>query len=119
MLIVEDNVDAAKGLGMMLELQGHEIQTVHDASAALQEVDSFSPEVVLLDIELPGVSSYEVARRIRSNGATRNVTLIALTGRGQQDDKDRARDAGFDEHLTKPVDMSVLTALISARSFSS
>ena len=118
-LVVDDNVDAATGLGMMLELQGHTIQTVHDASAALRAVESFLPDIVLLDIELPGMSGYEVARRIRSKGDGRNITLIALTGRGQQDDKDQARDAGFDEHLTKPVDISVLTTLISAGSFSS
>ncbi len=118
-LVVDDNVDAADSLGMMLEIQGHTAQTVHDASAALEAVESFSPDVVLLDIELPGMSGYEVAKRIRSNGNGKNITLIALTGRGQQEDKDRARDAGFDEHLTKPVDVSVLTTLISAGSFSS
>ena len=100
-------------------MQGHTIQTVHDAAAALRAVESFLPDVVLLDIELPGISGYEVAKRIRSKSNGKNITLIALTGRGQQDDRDHARDAGFDEHLTKPVDTSVLAELINAATFSS
>ncbi len=115
-LVVDDNVDAATSLAMMLELKGHTVQTVHDGSAALNAVQSFSPEVVLLDIELPDMSGYEVARQIRSNSGGKNITLIALTGRGQQDDKERAREAGFDEHFTKPVDISLLATLISAAS---
>ena len=118
-LIVDDNVDAADSLGMMLELKGHTIQTVHDGSAALRAIQSFSPDVVLLDIELPDMSGYEIARRIRSNGDGKSITLIALTGRGQQDDKDRAREAGFDEHFTKPVDISLLATLIGAGSTTS
>jgi len=117
-LVVDDNVDAATALSMMFEMKGHTVRTVHDASAALQAVETFSPDVVLLDIELPGMSGYDIARRIRANGGA-DVMLIALTGRGQQEDKDRARDAGFDEHLTKPVDISVLSMLISAGSVSS
>jgi CheY-like chemotaxis protein len=118
-LIVDDNVDAATSLGMMLELKGHTVQTVHDGVAALNAVQSFSPEVVLLDIELPDMSGYEIAKRIRSNGDGESITLIALTGRGQHDDKERAREAGFDEHFTKPVDVSLLAALISAGSTTS
>ncbi len=118
-LIVDDNVDAATSLGMMLELKGHTVQTVHDGVAALNAVQSFSPEVILLDIELPDMSGYEIAKRIRSNGDGESITLIALTGRGQHDDKERAREAGFDEHFTKPVDVSLLAALISAGSTTS
>ena len=117
-LVVDDNIDAATGLGMMLELQGHTIQTVHSASAALRAVESFAPDIVLLDIELPGMSGYEVARRIRSNGEGADITLIAVTGRGQLEDKEQATNAGFDAHLTKPVDLSVLATLITAQSFS-
>jgi CheY-like chemotaxis protein len=113
-LVVDDNVDAAASLGMMLEVKGHTVQTVHDASEALKAVENFSPEVVLLDIELPGMSGYEVARRIRAMSNGNHLTLIAITGRGQQDDKQRAKEAGFDEHLTKPVDTGVLETLMSA-----
>jgi two-component system CheB/CheR fusion protein len=111
-LVVDDNVDAATALGMLLEVKGHTIKTVHDPSAALRAVEKFRPNVVVLDIELPAMSGYEVAKRIRSNGDAKDALLIALTGRGQEDDKQRAMEAGFDEHLTKPVDIAVLTALI-------
>ena len=115
-LVVDDNVDAAASLGMMLELKGHTVQSVHDGAAALHAIQSFSPEIVLLDIELPDMNGYEIAKRIRSHRDGKSITLIALTGRGQQDDKERAREAGFDEHFTKPVDISLLAALINAGS---
>ena len=115
-LVVDDNVDAATALGLLLELKQHIVQTVHDAASALKAVETFAPDVVLLDIELPGMSGYEIARRIRSKSNGKHVVLIALTGRGQEEDKERAKDAGFDEHLTKPVDISVLGSLISERS---
>jgi CheY-like chemotaxis protein len=85
---------------------------VHDASAALRMLDSFAPELVLLDIELPGMSGYEIAQRIRSRESAADVVLIAVTGRGQKEDKERAMEAGFDEHLTKPVDTSMLAAVL-------
>ena len=113
-LVVDDNVDAASSLCMMLQLKGHTVQMVHDGSAALRAIQSFSPEVVLLDIELPDINGYEIAKRIRSKREGKSIVLIALTGRGQQDDKDRAREAGFDEHFTKPVDISLLATLIGA-----
>jgi CheY-like chemotaxis protein len=113
-LVVDDNVDAATTLSLMLQEKGHTVQTVHDAPAALNAVKSFSPDLVLLDIELPEMSGYEVAKRIRSMNGGQAMMLIAITGRGQQEDKKKALEAGFDEHLTKPVDTSVLATLISA-----
>jgi CheY-like chemotaxis protein/two-component sensor histidine kinase len=113
-LVVDDNVDAATSLGLMLEAKGHTVEVVHDGKDALRAVKRFSPEVVLLDIELPEMSGYEVARRIRAMDGGADRVLIALTGRGQRDDKEKAKDAGFDEHLTKPVDVSLLVTLISA-----
>ena len=115
-LVVDDNVDAATSLGMMLEAKGHTVETVHDGKEALRAVKRFSPDVVLLDIELPEMSGYEVASRIRSMDGGTEMVLIALTGRGQRDDKEKAKDAGFDEHLTKPVDAALLATLISAGS---
>jgi two-component system, chemotaxis family, CheB/CheR fusion protein len=111
-LVVDDNVDAATSLSMMLLAKGHTVQTVHDASAALQTVERFAPEIVLLDIELPGMSGYEVAQRIRSMDGGTKIMLVAITGRGQKEDKERAMEAGFDEHLTKPVDTSLLASVI-------
>jgi two-component system CheB/CheR fusion protein len=111
-LVVDDNVDAATTLSMMLLSKGHTVQTVHDASTALQTIERFTPEIVLLDIELPGMSGYEVAQRIRSMDGGTKMVLVAITGRGQKEDKERAMEAGFDEHLTKPVDTSLLASVI-------
>jgi two-component system CheB/CheR fusion protein len=115
-LVVDDNVDAATSLGMLLAAKGHTVQTVHDAGAALRAVGAFAPEIMLLDIELPDMSGYEIARRVRLMDGGAEIALIAVTGRGQPDDKDKARKAGFDEHLTKPVDLSLLATLIGAAS---
>jgi DNA-binding response OmpR family regulator len=101
---------------MTLEMMGHDVTTVHGAAAAFAAIDQFAPEVVLLDIELPEMSGYEIAKRIRSAEEGTKIVLIAVTGRGQQEDKDKAREAGFDEHLTKPVDISSLANLLRAES---
>jgi CheY-like chemotaxis protein len=111
-LVVDDNVDAATSLSMMLKEKGHDVQAVHDATEALRVIERFSPEVALLDIELPEMSGYEVAKRIRSMNGGTNMVLIAITGRGQKEDKEKALDAGFDAHLTKPVDTSSLAAVM-------
>ncbi len=116
-LVVDDNVDAATSLSMMLEVKGHTVQTVHDAAEALIAIKDFSPDVVLLDIELPEISGYEVAKQIRLMDGGTDMVLIAITGRGQKEDKEKAMDAGFNEHLTKPVDTSLLaTAIINGSS---
>jgi PAS domain S-box-containing protein len=106
LLIVDDNRDAADSLAMLLELEGHEVSAVYSAQAALQQARSFKPSVVLLDIGLPEMDGYEVARRMRAMPELREVKLVAVTGYGQAEDRRRTQDAGFDDHLTKPVDLS-------------
>ena len=112
-LVVDDNRDAAESLRLVLELDGHEVEAVHGAREALRAVEDFRPEVVLLDIGLPDLDGYQVARRIRARPDGGSVRLFALTGWAQEEDKRKAFEAGFDEHLTKPVDSSRLRALIA------
>jgi CheY-like chemotaxis protein len=116
-LVVDDNEDAATTLAMILSIDGHEVQTVFSARDALASVREFVPDVVLLDIGLPELDGYEVARRIRSDPSVGSVKLVALTGYGQAEDKQRARAAGFDDHLVKPVEMRALydTLAVPAR----
>jgi two-component system CheB/CheR fusion protein len=111
-LVVDDNVDAAQTLGMLLRLGGHEVRMAHDGSAALDVAPGFSPDVVLLDIGLPGLDGYEVARRLRRLPETEASLLVAVSGYGQDEDRRRAREAGFDHHLTKPVDFAVLKGVL-------
>ncbi|MCI0671478.1 MAG: ATP-binding protein [Myxococcaceae bacterium] len=112
-LVVDDNVDAAETLAELLGIWGISVRAVHDGISALEEASQFDPEVVLLDIGLPRIDGFEVARRLRSNPAHSRTLLIALTGYGQSEDRARAREAGFDHHLTKPVDLQVLGRLLS------
>jgi CheY-like chemotaxis protein len=107
-LIVDDNEDAAESLAMVLELEGHLVRTASSGLAGLARMDEFRPEVVILDIGLPDVSGYEIARRIRDEYKHGHVLLIAVTGWGQEQDKQAAQTAGFDYHFTKPVDPRAL-----------
>jgi PAS domain S-box-containing protein len=109
-LVVDDNVDAAESLSLLLQADGHQTELAHDGLAAVAASARFAPDIVLLDIGLPGLNGYEAARRMRSQGGAR-ATLVALTGWGQQQDRARAAQAGFDLHLTKPVDPAVIMAL--------
>ncbi len=109
-LVVDDNVDSAESLALLLKTMGQVVHTAYDGPAALDAVERFSPDVVLLDIGLPGMSGYEVARQIRQRGQA-DVLLIALTGYGQKEDQARAREAGFDHHLVKPTDVRRLPEL--------
>ena len=110
-VLIEDNVDAAESLQLLLEIWGHQVAMVHDGPAGLEAVRSFEPDVVLCDIGLPGgMDGYEVVRRLRSSGIT--ARLVALTGYGQEEDQRRALDAGFDLHLTKPVEPAALQKLL-------
>ena len=111
-LIADDNEDAADALAMLLRLAGHEVCTAHGGQAALDLAGTFKPEIALLDIGMPDLNGYDVARQLRGSAQGKALRLIALTGWGQEDDKRRARDAGFDHHLTKPVDPRRLNALL-------
>jgi CheY-like chemotaxis protein len=112
-LLVEDNVDAADALAMLLELLGHDVQVVHDGLAALEALQRMRPDVMLIDIGLPGIDGFEVARRVRAQANSRSVLLVALTGYGRPDDRERTRAAGFDHHLTKPVQLDALQGLVA------
>jgi PAS domain S-box-containing protein len=111
-LIADDNRDAAESLAMLLQIDGHECRVVHDGRAAIEEFASFRPEVALLDIGMPEVNGYEVARTIRQGSLGRAVTLIALTGWGQDRDKVRALAAGFNHHFTKPVEPARISEIL-------
>jgi CheY-like chemotaxis protein len=112
-LVVDDNADAAESVAMVLRVRGHEVRTAHDGPAALNAAEQYRPEAVLLDIGLPGMDGYEVARRLRERAWMKGVRLVALTGYGQEEDKRRAAEAGFDQHLTKPVDPAALENLLA------
>jgi CheY-like chemotaxis protein len=113
-LVVEDNEDAAESMAMMLELGGHEVAVAHTGVAGVEQARGFQPTLVLCDIGLPGgMDGYAVARAMRADPALRGTRLIALTGYGQEDDKLRAREAGFDEHLTKPVAPETLDRVLA------
>jgi CheY-like chemotaxis protein len=113
-LVVDDNADAARSLSMLLEMNGHEVHTCHDGPSALRAAEAFGPEVVLLDIGLPGMDGFEVARRLREQTVPQQPLLVALSGYGQAEDQRRSREAGFDHHLVKPADPEVLTALFAS-----
>ncbi len=117
-LVVDDNVDAADSLAMLLRLGGHDVREAHSGPAAVQAAQAYQPGVVLLDIGLPGMDGYRVAERLRQQPETQKAILIALTGYGQESDRQRAREAGFDHHLVKPVDpqrLQDLLAMLTAR----
>jgi PAS domain S-box-containing protein len=111
-LIVDDNLDAADSLGMLLGLLGHEIHTAHDGMEAVEAVAGFKPDIVLLDIGLPKLNGYEAARRIREQHGG-GLVLVALTGWGQEEDRRRSKEAGFDHHMTKPVDFADLQKVLA------
>lgn len=111
-LVVDDNEDSAESLAVLLSVQGYTTKWTSSGEAALELIQSFQPGVVLLDIGMPGLDGYEVARRIRNLPCARDVFLIALTGWGQPEDKRRAAEAGFDHHLTKPVDPGLLATVM-------
>ena len=113
-LLVDDSVDAAEAMSMLLETLGHEVRVMHDGPSALAMVDDFAPEVVILDIGLPGMDGFEVAREMRTRAVTKTALLIALTGYGAESDKQKARDAGFDHHLVKPVSFTAIETVIAA-----
>jgi PAS domain S-box-containing protein len=113
-LVVDDSADAADSLAMLLELEGHEVTTAYSAAAALETAERMQPDVAFIDIGLPTMDGYEVARRLRANERCRAIRLVALTGYGQPEDRDEARRAGFDHHLVKPADWQSVGAILAA-----
>lgn len=112
-LVVDDNRDSADSLGMLLRLMGNDIRTAHDGLEAVELAETFHPELVLLDIGLPKLNGYEVARRIRRHPGGRDVILVALTGWGQEEDRRRSQEAGFNFHIVKPVELVALEKLLA------
>jgi PAS domain S-box-containing protein len=113
-LVVDDNVDSAESMALLLSLDGHDVRTAFDGPGALAVAAEFRPEAVLLDIGLPGMDGYEVAKQMRGLPGLQKALMIAVTGYGQADDRARSKAAGFDHHLVKPVDPEILSALLAA-----
>jgi CheY-like chemotaxis protein len=111
-LVVDDNKDAAASMGMLLEFLGSDVRTANDGPTALEMIEDYRPDVVLLDIGMPGMDGLEVARAIRRHAEFSKIVLIALTGWGQADDRKRTEQAGFDYHLVKPADVAALQAVL-------
>jgi CheY-like chemotaxis protein len=112
-LVVDDNVDSVLSFSMLLEASGHEVRTAHDGPAAVRAALEYRPDLVVLDIGLPGLNGYEVAKRIRQNPVLTNVVLVALTGYGQEADREASRQAGFDHHLVKPARLEQLQQILA------
>jgi len=112
MLVVDDNGDSADSLALLLSLAGHETHVAHTGPEALDRADALRPDAVLLDLGLPGLNGYEVCRRLRAVAWAREIPILAITGWGQADDRQRSKEAGFDGHLVKPVVFGELTALL-------
>jgi CheY-like chemotaxis protein len=111
-LIADDNHDAAVTLSLLLQAMGHETRIAHDGLEAVQTAEDFRPEVILLDIGMPKLDGYEAARRIAKRAWAHSIRIIAVTGWGQEADRQRAREAGFHQHLVKPVDPRALSQLL-------
>jgi CheY-like chemotaxis protein len=111
-LVVDDNRDSAMSLGMLLELRGYTVDVAYRGSEALERVRRSAPDVVILDIGLPEIDGYEVARLIRQDPTLPRMVLVAVTGYGQESHKRQAAEAGFDHHLVKPVDFATLERLL-------
>ncbi len=112
-LVVDDNVDVTTTLAMLLKLSGHDVRKAHDGPAALEAALDFRPNVVLLDIGLPGMSGFEVAQQMRQQPDLQNVVLVAMTGYGQESDRRRSLEAGFNHHLVKPADFDKLQKILA------
>lgn len=111
-LLIDDNIDAAESLAQLLALSGHDARIAGDGARGLALADDFRPEVVFCDLGLPGMSGYEVAKALRSRPFGRDIVIAALTGYGQPGDREKTAQAGFDAHLVKPVDPSVIESFL-------
>ena len=112
-LVVDDNVDAAESLALLLRMAGHEVRVAHDGLAALAAAEADPPDLVFLDIGMPVMDGYEVARRLRRRPGLEDLLLVAMTGWSQEEDRRRSREAGFGHHLVKPVEPDVLYQLLA------
>lgn len=113
-MVVDDSKDLVQSLGMLLKLMGHEVHMAYGGREALESIEGFHPDLALIDIGMPDVSGYEVARRIRANSALRSLVLVAQTGGGQESDRRRSREAGFDHHLVKPVAPEAIEEILAS-----
>ena len=111
-LVVDDNVSSAETLALLIGLSGHQARVAHTGFAALEAVESQRPDIVLLDIGLPGMDGYEVARRLRQGDGNGEILLVAVTGYAQDDDRRKATAAGFNHHLVKPLNLEQLEAIL-------
>jgi CheY-like chemotaxis protein len=111
-LVADDNEDAAEMLAVLFEQFGCQVRVVHDGEAAVREAEAFVPDLAVLDIGMPRVDGYEACRRIRQTGSGDRITIVALTGWGQDDDRQRSADAGFDHHFVKPIDTDALADVL-------
>jgi CheY-like chemotaxis protein len=112
-LVVDDSQVQAKSLGMLVEMMGHQVRIAHDGQSALQLLSEFNPDVALIDVGLPGMNGYELARRIREQPQFASIMLIAQTGWGREEDREQAREAGFDHHLPKPINHELLERILA------
>jgi len=112
-LVVDDNHDSALSMAMMLSIMGHDTRTAHDGESAVATAESFLPDVVLLDIGLPKLNGYEVAQRIREKAWGASMYLIAVTGWGQDEDRQRSSEVGLNQHMVKPVEPAALEKLLA------
>jgi len=112
-LVADDNVDTLESLAMLLSLEGHSVYTASNGDQTLERAEQHQPDVALVDIGMPGMDGYEVARRIRSQPWGKRIMLVALTGWSQDSHRPSSKDAGFDSHLVKPVDLQQITAVIA------
>lgn len=112
-LVVDDNPDSALSMAMMLSMMGHDTRTAHDGESAVATAESFLPDVVLLDIGLPKLNGYEVAQRIREQAWGVSMYLIAVTGWGQDEDRQRSTEVGLNQHMVKPVEPAALEKLLT------
>ena len=113
-LVVDDSVDSAETLGELLRIWGHDVRLAHDGPAAVEAAREYRPEIILLDIGLPGMDGFAVAQKLKAEGLQARM-LVALTGYGEQTDKQRTQQAGFHHHMVKPVDPEALQKLIGGR----
>ena len=112
-LIVDDNVPSAETLALLIGFSGYTTQVAHDGVEALRVAEAHKPDVVLLDLNLPGMDGFEIARQLRQKETSRDAMLVAVTGYGQEDDRRRTSEAGFKHHLVKPIDLGLLEQILS------